>query len=1195
MITAESDELAHLRALLHSPVSMPREHLAALVAATAAAAGEGELGRAALRAESDWLLAQAAFVPELRGLAKPLAAALSGYSERCLAVAADDDVEALFEMAAARGDRLAAGEVAATAVLTARIDRIAALAVDLERVRQEADERWAEQSVVEDGQSLSVQVARLRATGQLLQQLGTLHRDTKLGRRARRSLRAADDRQLLQRSEAVLGHRGVQVVEVVSMSLLLVVLAVLILESLTTLSPATSLVLRWIDAIACSYFVIEFAFRLALTPRRWSWFLRHALTDLLPTIPAVLWLMPLPSLPTAASSAIVLRILSLFRITVAARYVQALRPFLRMLRFILLFVRGMDQLVRRFSSLLDHNFMFFETVPDLGAELADARDLVFASLRRQQVLCHALPLAERHEVLAWLCIHATKRATKLPGFWQQDRMGTRVHRDVPVEEAVDFLWALMPSDVGRFVAPAQLRALHRVIGVLHAPPFCWLPILRSFRVHPLPTTPAERVAGLAHRIASWLQSWHGRLQFFADLHGIVTGPQILDRVAVAMVKASQRPAIRLILFGGLFTLLNSLFPSDLLKQFVGTPLLLLGSLCLVMLIVGWWLKRIAGEASEAFRRTSEAHGMSLLHLRKRRSEVRDIAFLASRVFAGDLAGDRASMLLKVQMDGARSGVPVDLPDYGSYHEHLALRVALVYLHFLDGSLLHESDVKTTEQLLGNQALENLRFAWLGSTRKEQKRLKLLRLDEGTLLRGPFLWFRFITESISVETSKRITEYNRRCPPLSERQRLPAEKQQALAAWLRLRTGGMTGRTMVRLPPPDSGTRFSTSEFHAMDFLAPAPERDAWIETIYGKDVLAALIADRRSMIREIFGMRPVHQLPRARRTFNAYSFYWSRLSHGRVLLLPCYALYWLLGGLAWGIIRIREIVREVVAPHRAAHLRVSCAAPFAVALRKIHRMKAPGLLEAIRLRVLLDPVYAGAAAGWTNVPAGDNGAALERDLDFLHLREQARAEFHHLSSLQRDRVLALQATRQRCGDLIAAEASPRERADAELAITVAWLCDREQVRSLMKIEAWRDEVLAAAANNQKRFRFARGTAAILGLFRKHPVQRWLDHTGLLVSPSTRAFLRAEYQRDPAARKGIAAWLKLAKGAKPSLVACERLRAITSEGAALRAELCVLRAVQSLSVLDVRNYRDLVFELGGFMADGEDQARALTLP
>ena len=43
------------------------------------------------------------------------------------------------------------------------------------------------------------------------------------------------------------------------------------------------------------------------------------------------------------------------------------------------------------------------------------------------------------------------------------------------------------------------------------------------------------------------------------------------------------------------------------------------------------------------------------------------------------------------------------------------------------------------------------------------------------------------------------------------------------------------------------------------------------------------------------------------------------------------------------------------------------------------------------------------------------------------------------------------------------------------------------------------------------------------------------------------------------------------------------------------ELVALRTVQTLSVLDVRNYRDAVFHLGGFEAEGEDPELATALP
>ena len=43
------------------------------------------------------------------------------------------------------------------------------------------------------------------------------------------------------------------------------------------------------------------------------------------------------------------------------------------------------------------------------------------------------------------------------------------------------------------------------------------------------------------------------------------------------------------------------------------------------------------------------------------------------------------------------------------------------------------------------------------------------------------------------------------------------------------------------------------------------------------------------------------------------------------------------------------------------------------------------------------------------------------------------------------------------------------------------------------------------------------------------------------------------------------------------------------------ELVALRAVQTLTVLDVRNYREAVFQLGGFADEGEDPEQATALP
>ena len=66
------------------------------------------------------------------------------------------------------------------------------------------------------------------------------------------------------------------------------------------LSPTAVAWLRLVDALICACFLAEFAGKLALVRNKLSWLLRNALTDLLPSIPAVLWLLPAPKSFAAA-------------------------------------------------------------------------------------------------------------------------------------------------------------------------------------------------------------------------------------------------------------------------------------------------------------------------------------------------------------------------------------------------------------------------------------------------------------------------------------------------------------------------------------------------------------------------------------------------------------------------------------------------------------------------------------------------------------------------------------------------------------------------------------------------------------------------------------------------------------------------------------------------------------------------------
>ena len=70
---------------------------------------------------------------------------------------------------------------------------------------------------------------------------------------------------------------------------------------------------------------------------------------------------------------------------------------------------------------------------------------------------------------------------------------------------------------------------------------------------------------------------------------------------------------------------------------------------------------------------------------------------------------------------------------------------------------------------------------------------------------------------------------------------------------------------------------------------------------------------------------------------------------------------------------------------------------------------------------------------------------------------------------------------------------------------------------------------------------------------------------------------------------------LPAGTSPLQRGLELARAAFANHGEVSRDLTALRAVQSLSVLDVHNYRQLVFRLGGYADEGEDPGIAAALP
>ncbi|MHC5062641.1 MAG: hypothetical protein ACYTG5_01550 [Planctomycetota bacterium] len=1117
-----------------------------------------------------------------------------------------EDAGALFELADLRAAFLKEGmQSEAISVQQVLELRIAAVGEVDAKLREEARERYASLATEEEDLSLEHKVSLLEEEQSVFEGLHRRTGDKEMGRLARRLGRAAADRRLAMRVESALTRRGAAILENLSLSLLVLVFFLLAIEaSLPEGHPAITY-LQIFDASICLFFIVEFLFKLLLAPARGSWFLRNALIDLLPAIPAAMWFLQ----PTGAEGTVWLRVLRFMRITWFARYVAALRPALRMFRLALFLIKGMDSLVRRFSPFLNRNFVFFEreVLPLAAAEVENERSILFQALRREHILLAGLPVKDGSAVLG-------ERARSLMGRLREPprdvskavvRKSTVESRDIPVEHAIEFLHRLHPEELGAWISRNDILSIDRLVRVINAPLVRSLPIIRRLRSKKLAGSEEERVVDFAKRLAMLFENWRERALFFADMHGIVTGPQVLDRIASTMVLATKRPAIRLLLFGLGFLLIQAILGAEnafglWLGRFVGTPLMVVGSICLVLLGVGWWLKRLAGEASDAFKLTSEAHFIGLLELMKRRHQDRDLEFLGKRVFRWDLESWEAAGFLTDSVRTSRTGHRNEAVQATPELRDEIERVSLLYLHFLDGAILHESDIKTNQQLLANLSLENIRNGHLGFTRKDRKRLRSLSLADGSIFRGPYVWFRFITESVAVETAKLITDYNRHCLTIAQRQVAGSSERDAFAGWLRERRRQGTGR-LGGMQAPGAGPLYTTTEFNALDFLTADQEREEHVARIFGRSVLRLVKQDRQRMIREIFGTKPLHELPASKRTVNVYTFYQSRLSSGRAVLMPLYAVMNFFKGIGAMIGKTVTIAREILDPERAALSAQRGRASFAVALRKIHRMKAPTLMEAIRLRVAFDPAYCGAPPGWSNKLPMDAVPEFEKDMDFLMLRQRDRQELRELATENRSRVEELHGMIHRHPEIATADDDASLRRRGERAVTIAYVIDRHNLRHLFRAERWFEATLPEMESFELSLPgcfMRRSFLAFCRGFTRHPVDRWLlaHQAERKISRRGRGNLKRAWHLDLYDVKAtIRAWSQLDSGKRPSEEAVKRARQIYLTRDDISRELAALRTVQSLSVLDVRNYRRLVFELGAYAEDGEDPALAEALP
>ena len=984
-------------------------------------------------------------------------------------------------------------------------------------------------------------------------------RRRRLRRRVRRLTAEMQERDLQHRLELRFGKSRVGKFDQIILWLIVFVLGLLAVEVffLDDIDPVTGNAVpppTWLvalDTAACAFFLFEIVVKLIFVRGKWRWFWRHLLVDIIPSIPFALFFHIAVGSTVGARGADKIRIVRAIRLLRIARFARAF-GFLS---------RGIDRLVRKYGDLLNRNIVLYPTKAErrrmqqrragLGVRV---RRIQARLNRRWRRLLISAPKDQREAV-------ASVRLTKLgaivadphPLHHESAKSRASIDRDRTADEALQLLSKVTPEEIEAEMGADFVTRVSRAIRVFASPMLRWLPVLRAYipSIHKK-MSDSEVVAAAAQSSAAELGRQHQRWLWFADLYGIITPAQFVDRVGRAMVKAAFRPAYRLVLFAlvvfvakTLIGLAHVAWLDDLTKKLQGF-ITVLGSICIVVLGIGWWLRRVAGQATEFLEKSAQAQFLSLTETIKGRHLERDAAIMERRVLApermvhGFIEHDVEERFVQGVTDWL---IEAQAGETKEWVFSPMETTTLLYRDGIDGALFVSSDTRTTSQLLGNPAIRNLRKMANRFTNRDRRQLMKLDLDrQKSLLRGPYLWFALGCQSIAHGVARLVVDYNRNALPLSQHAAATETEMAKYRHWV-----AAEGHPEI----PDEQTVYVTTQFTALHFLDHDEQRDDAVRLRFGPDVLKRMQRDRRHLLRRTFGTYPLHKLPREERVLNLYRAYSRWLAHGRALLIPLYALRavgrFVVRFLKWLIRCIQEIRR----PSFTVDQEAVEGADYHTALRKIHRMRGPVALQATTMRARFDPEYCG-----VRLPGADESGFEDRnvedDLQFLggdpELERELESERQRIS---RDMARLSRVLQDRGFD--------RERVRAA---AVAYIADMRGMRSMLSAGDILDEV------------FQRAAAGELAPF------SWWPRWGL--RRQFGRFWKTYANGDKDARR--AAWRATAHNIDGAADALKRVGAATAngrsaEGEAILADLMrhperiseqivTLRAVQTLALIDV---------------------------
>ena len=1013
------------------------------------------------------------------------------------------------------------------------------------------------------------------------------------------------ERRLGWRMERLFGHRAVSGLE--RLILLLLVLSMVMLAVEGTLidyeqeywegSHAVEATCAWLDLGICFVFLSEFSLKWFLAEPRRLYFKRNWITGLVPAIPiGFIFYAVNPDRVHAAEAGelfVLLRGLRYLRLPQMARWLRFARPLVRAGRLIAFVLQASDRLVRRVAPLLNRNLVLFDRAaikirqPAYRTALASLRERF--QYRATEVATR-LPHSDRRQLVRARIddLTAVLSGPNLGTVAPSARAEVSLTREIPLESVIAWLLAATPAGISDRIGRSLAHSVARWARAFDVLGIRRLPLVRGLVAAGRRSSPYGATAEVANHIGTVLQYLVDRVYWFADLYGTLTAPQLVDSIGEWMVKRSARPARRLLVVGLTFlaiTSLAGLIPlpglqamTDSTRRLIGAPLVLLGLFCLVPLLIGLWFRQIAGEATDFCSLVAEAQFITTTKRLKCRYAQQHRAMLQRRVI--------------------RPESKLHEGDAGPLQHATEAAVEQLFEDYLDGAPFHRSDTKTTTQLLGNLSLVSLRETRLGYRRRRQKQLRRLDLaNTRSWIRGPYLWFHFISRSLAQHTAKLVVDYNAHAIPLERASVADDGQIRRYVEWLARRTGTPIDR--LRLPEPfqcrwnalgrqagaNRSERHRRHEYHGNDFTAVHfvtndPDAETDIRCRYGDPVAQLMIGHRRDNIRRVFRTYPFHRLPKQQRTFNPLTLHTRYLAGGRVLLLPCRLLVLAVRLTGYATRMLWTFVRDVLNPSVSDVAIIEEPDPFAVAVRKIHRMRKPVFLECLRMRAEFDPEYLGASfPGSKTRSRRATVTMVEEDLALIDADPGVVKEFRQMASRRRRQMLEF---RRLLAKLDGTDLPP----ESIRAMAVAYAIDFRQVRSRLRavrrIRRAMDELAATLP------RCLSLPAIWCRLRRGRLAKRVLQRSDFAAydQKQRKAFLRTLYHgRGPA----LDAVRLLARSDTPEDLLADThatLLPIGRDPAGWTRQLVILRAVQTLSVLDLKTYRDLVAELGEYDAQGE---------